>query len=185
MLDRRIVATVLIVISISGVGILAVLLNGPSPSPSQIPPPSSPPGNETEIVTAGNLTVWAEAQFSQDFMPAIPPEGPPFYSFISINITNNGEESVSDISAHRITIYYNNSLNALVTLNITTVNQFFAPISVSPGESTVIDFINLSNEIYSPTIDQGTGLYGRILFSWNGNQDTILTTVPTSLLFTY
>jgi hypothetical protein len=182
-LERKFLAVVLIVISISGVGILAVLLNGSSPS--QVPPPLSPPGNETEIVTAGQLSVWAEAEFSQDFMPAIPPEGPPFYSFIKINITNTGDTTVNDLMANRITIYYNNTLTPLVILNITTVAQYFAPLSISPGESMVIDFINLENEIYSPTLDEGTGFYGRILFTWDGGQETILTTTPSALMFTY
>ncbi|MFW9847578.1 MAG: hypothetical protein ACFFF4_00455 [Candidatus Thorarchaeota archaeon] len=183
MLDRRILAASLIIIAVSGVGIIAILLNGPSPS--QVPPPSSPPGNNIQIVTAGQLAVWAEAEFSQDFMPVVPPEGPPFHTFIKINITNNGDETVNGLMAHRITVYYNNTLNALVTLNITTVNQYFAPISISPGESTVIEFINLSNEIYSPTLDEGTGFYGRILFTWSGVQETILTTAPSALLFTF
>jgi hypothetical protein len=181
--DRRIIAAILIVISVSGVGILAVLLNGSSPS--QVPPPSSPPGNESEIVTAGQLVVWAEAEFSQDFMPAIPPEGPPFHSFIKINITNTGDTHIWDINAHRITIYYNGTLEPLVTLNITTVAQFLIPVNVGPGQSIVVDYINLSDEVYSPTIEEGTGLYGRVLFTWSGTLEAILTTAPSALYFTH
>lgn len=181
--DRKILAGFLIIVAISGTGIAAILLN--VSTPYQIPPPSTPPGNEIQITTAGQMDVWAEATYTQNYMPSVPPEGPPFYSFISINITNNGNVRVSGISAFRITIYYNDTLNPLVTLNLTSAVVYIQPINVGPGESIVVDFINIRNEIYSPTIDEGTGLYGRILFTWENGQEVILTTIPTALLFTY
>ena len=181
--NRKLLAGLLIVVAISGIGTLAILLNGSTSY--QIPPPSTPPGSDVQIISAGQMAVWAEASFSQDFMPAIPQEGPPFYSFVTINITNNGDVRVSCISAFRITIYYNDTLNPLVTLNLTSTVVYIQPINVGPGESIVVDFINIGAEIYSPTIEEGTGLYGRILFTWEDGQETILTTSPTALLFTY
>lgn len=179
MIDRRVLLASLLIISIVGVGIFAVLLNSNN---YQVPPPSNLPDGEIQIVTSGDLQLWAKAEYTQDFMPVIPPDGPPFYCFITINITNIGENTIDDLGASRVTIYYNSSFEALVTLNLTTAYNYFAPLSVRPGESIAVAFINYDS--FYPTIDEGTVLYSRVLFHWSGGE-SILTTAPSALLYTH
>ena len=47
----------------------------------------------------------------------------------------------------------------------------------------LIEFENNPSDIYSPTLDAGTLLYGRVLFGWSGTEETILTTAPAPLMF--
>ncbi|MDF1540956.1 MAG: hypothetical protein P1Q69_18820 [Candidatus Thorarchaeota archaeon] len=183
MIDKKAILTSILIVSIVGVGVVAVLLG--DPSIQQVPPPDTFPDNEIQIVSSGGLLIWAEAGYWQDFMPAVPPEGPPFYLVIKINITNIGDTTVTDLFAPRVTIYYNSTYQSLVTLNLTTVLRFFAPLSISPGESTVVEFTNDRSTIFSPSIEEGTVLYSQVLFSWEGGNEAILTTAPNDLLFTH
>ncbi len=183
MVDKKIIVSGILVVSIVGVGIIAVLLN--EPSLRQVPPPNTLPDDEIQIVSSGGLLIWAEAEYWQDFMPTIPPEGPPFYLVIRINITNIGDSIITDIFAPRVTIYYNSTFQSLVTFNLTTVLQYFAPLSISPGESTVIEFTNDRSTIFSPSIEEGSVLYSQVLFSWEGGNEAILTTTPNGLQFTH
>jgi hypothetical protein len=175
----------MLIISIIGVGVVAAYLSGLNPDLSQVPPPVTPPGDEQEIVVAGDLELWAEADFWQDFMPLVPPEGPPFYTLIRINITNTGSSALEHFDAPKVTVYFNDSFDVLVTLNLTLGIQTFVPIVVQPGESIIVEYINNRNEIFSPTVDEGKGLYARVLFQWGVGEETILTTVPSELEFTY
>lgn len=185
MMDKRIVSAVVIVCAISGVLFISILIQDPPQDPSQVPPPDSPPGQIPEIYKDGDVELGAEAEFSQDFMPAVPPEGPPFYVFIKINITNTGNSTITNLGASRATIYYNDSLDPLVTLNLTSAIQYFKEVEVRPGESIVMEFINDRSEIFSPTIDEGTVLFARVVFAWGNGFEQVLTTPPSALLYTH
>jgi hypothetical protein len=181
MLNKRIFSSVIIVCAISGVLIVSWLLR----DPLQVPPPDSPPSKDPEIFRDGEVELWAVASFSQDFMPAVPPEGPPFYAFIKINITNTGNSTITNLYASRATIYYNDTLDSLVTLNLTSAIQYFKEVEVRPGESIVMEFINDRSEIFSPTIEEGTVLLARVVFAWGNGFEQILTTPPNALLYTH
>ena len=154
MLDRRIVSAAVIFCAISGVLFISLYIQDLFQvlPPEQVPPPESAPGLEPIVYRDGDVELWAEAEFSQDFMPAIPPEGPPFYTFIKINITNHGNSTISNLGASRATVYYNDTLDPLVTLNLTSAIQYFKEVEIRPGESRVMEFINDRSEIFSPTI---------------------------------
>lgn len=181
MLDKRIVSVVVIICAISGVLFISWLIQ----DPIQVPPPELPPGQEPDVYRDGDVELWAEAEFSQDFMPAIPPEGPPFYVFIKINITNTGNSTISNLGASRATVYYNDTLDPLVTLNLTSAIQYFKEVEIRPGESIVMEFINDRSEIFSPTIEEGTVLFARVIFTWGEGHEQILTTPPKALMFTH
>ena len=185
MSNRKLTASVLLIVTITGVGIIAAYLGGLNPDLSHVPPPENLPGNETEIVIAGDLELWAEADFWQDFMPLVPPEGPPFHTVIRINITNTGTSALEHFNAPKVTVYFNDSFEVLVTLNLTLGIQTFAPIVVQPGESIIVPYIKNQNEVFSSIIDEGTGLYARVLFQWGVGEETILTTVPSERTYTY
>jgi hypothetical protein len=185
LINRKLTASVLLIITFIGVGSIAVYLGGLNPDLSDVPPPENPPGNEREVVFEGDLELWAEADFWQDFMPLVPPEGAPFYTVVFINITNTGTSTLENFNAPMMTVYFNDSTDVLVTLNLTLGIQTFVPIVVQPGESIMVEYINNRNEVFSPTIDEGTGLYARVLFQWGVGEEAILTTVPSELVFTF
>ncbi|MHA2374346.1 MAG: hypothetical protein ACXAEB_15175 [Candidatus Thorarchaeota archaeon] len=60
MIDRKLTASIMLIISIIGVGVVAAYLSGLNPDLSQVPPPVTPPGDEQEIVVAGDLELWAD-----------------------------------------------------------------------------------------------------------------------------
>ena len=115
MIDRKIAAIGIILVVVIGLGIVGVMLYSYS-----VPPPEEPPGEEPEIVIKDGLEAWAEAIYWQDFMPAIPEEGPPFYTIIWINVTNTGNTTITNFYAVRVTIYFYNTSQVLVTLDLTS-----------------------------------------------------------------
>ncbi len=177
MSNRRIVAAVIILVTVLGMGVYVSLSGIP-----QVPPPLSPPGENPDIIISNELELWAEAFYWQDFMPIVPEEGPPFFIRILVNVTNTGNTTVSDFDAIRTTIYFHNNSLPLVTLNLIIVGD---PIQISPGESIVLEFTNDRNSVFSPTIEEGAVLYSRILIRWAGGLEGILTTPPSALGYTH
>ena len=151
----------------------------------QVPPPSFPPGEDPDIIVSYDLEVWAEAMYWQDFMPIIGEEGPPFFIIIWVNITNTGNTTVSNFEAVRTTIYFHNNSMPLVTLNLILGGEWSEWPQIGPGENIIIKFTNNRNNIFSPTIDEDTVLYSRILVRWGNGIQIILTTPPSPVLFTH
>ncbi len=183
--DRRLIAATLVVIVLGGVGMLSYSLTALTPGSGHLPPPTTTPGPDPEVVTNGDVVLWADGYFWQDFMPAVPPEGPPFYAVVGINITNNGDTTITNIGVVKATIFLNDTGQPLVTLNMTTVNQYFAPITIAPGQSDYIEYINSRSEIFSPTLEEDIMLYARVLYVWGDGNQQILTTPPMALMYTY
>ena len=182
MADRRALAVMIMVVAT--VGITGVLFFYGSVDLLQVPPPNEPPTSDENVVTIGDVVLWAEAEYWQDFMPGDDPDNP-FYTLIRVNITNNGDSTIENLSALRVTIYYNGTVTPFVTLNLTQAMYTFVPIAVPPGESVIIEYTIDRSTVFSPIIDEGTGLYSQILFRWGNSQETILTTSPTELYFTF
>jgi len=101
MIDRKIIALVVMLIAVTGVGGLALLLG--NTDPNQVPPPNEPPTNQIDIVTSGDVVLWAESEYWQDFMPSDDPSHP-FYCVIQVNITNNGDSIIENLAAIRTTM---------------------------------------------------------------------------------
>ena len=183
--NRRIAAVVLVVSLFTTVGLFMGTLNLLSLEPLQVPPPASPPGVSSGTTTTGDLVILAEGTFWMDYMPSVPPEGAPFYSRIHLNITNTGDSTFTHLNAVRMTLYYNDTIDPLVTLNLTPTIMTFAPIELGPGDSIIMEFTNNRDEMYYPSIEEGTGLYARILFNYGDGGEAILTTSPSALLYTF
>ena len=150
-------------------------------NPAQVPPPLLPPGDDPDIIVSNNLRIWAEAIYDQDFMPVVPEEGPPFRMTIWVNITNTGNTTVSNFEAVRTTIYFQSNSMPLVTLELILVED---STQINPGESRILRFHNDYESIFSPTVEEGTVLYSRILIRWGENVEEILTTPPSALHYT-
>ncbi len=182
MADRRVLPVIMVIIAT--VGITGVMFFYGNVDLSQVPPPNEPPTSERNVVTYGDVVLWAEAEYWQDFMFGDDPDNP-FYTLIRVNITNNGDTTIENLDASRVTIYYNGTVTPFVTLNLTQYMWTFVPIVVPPGESVIIEYTNDRSTVFSPTVEEGTSLYSRILFRWGNDQEAILTTSPTELYFTF
>ena len=175
----------LVVFMLTGVGLFIGTLNMLPLGPLQVPPPASPPDENSGTTTSGDLVIGVEGEFWMDYMPSVPPEGAPFYSLIRLNITNTGDSIIIHLNAVRMTIYYNDTIEPLVTLNLVATIMTFAAIELGPEESIILEFTNNREEVYYPSIEEGTGFYARILFIYGGGEEVILTTSPSSLMYTY
>jgi len=48
-----------------------------------------------------------------------------------------------------------------------------------------MEFTNERGVVFSPDLEEGTGLYARVLVTWADGQQVILTTPPSPVHFTY
>lgn len=174
-------SVILVVGIIAGLTVAGLYMN--FSYPLQVPPPTHLPGTVPEIFTTGNLTAWAEADYMQNFMPSVPPEGPPFRVYVEVNVTNKGTSIISGFEIPRVTIYFNGTSNPLVTLALQVVSSELSEIG--PGESIIIQLTNDIDTIFSPTIEEGTSLYSRVLIGWGIGSTMILTTPPSALYYAY
>lgn len=174
-----------IMVAIIGLGSAVTVFSILNMGPPQVPPPETPPGNEQETVIDSGIQVWATAWYSQDFMPMVGPDGPPFGVHVRVNITNNGAAAVEGFDALRVTIYFNNTISPLITLNLSPAEEWEQCPPINPGESLVIRYRQSSERVFSPSIEQGTYLYSRVLIVWGDSVEHILTTCPSALFFTY
>jgi hypothetical protein len=175
-------------LSITLVAVLGLGLFGPElfmANQLQIPPPAEPPGEEPEITIAYGLEACAKAIYWQDFMPGFSEEGPPFYTIIWINVTNTGNTTVTNFHAVRATIYFYNNSQSLATLELESSIQYFVWPEIRPGKSADFEYTNVRDSIFSPTIEEGTLLYSRVLVRWENGNEMILTTPPSALLYTH
>ncbi|MFX0108407.1 MAG: hypothetical protein ACFE7R_09000 [Candidatus Hodarchaeota archaeon] len=128
----------------------------------------------------------ATAVFWQDFMPSIPEEGPPFYLVLRVNVTNMGNGTIFGLDMPRVTVYFNNTFTPLHSFHIDPgVACCDDENAVPPGETLILEFTNRREAIFSPDLDEGTGLYARAVFIWETDGEAILTTPPNALSFTY
>ncbi len=180
MTDKKPIAIGVILVIVIGLGVIGVLMYSNS-----IPPPTEPPGEVPEIVTKDGLEAWAEAIYLQDHMPEIPPEGPPFYTIIWLNVTNAGNTTITNFHAVRATIYYNDTSQELATLEVTSNIQYFVWPEIRPGENVVFEFTNVRDSIFSPAIEEGAAFYSRVLATWESGAEMLLTTPPSELSYTH
>ncbi|UCH03378.1 MAG: hypothetical protein JSW05_07200, partial [Candidatus Thorarchaeota archaeon] len=149
-----------------------------------VPPPDEPPSEVVDNITAGTLELAASAFFWQDFMPAVPPDGPPFYLVIRVNVTNHGNVTVFSLDVPRVSVYFRN-LTLLHTFEIEPgVSCCSDEFSVAPGHTEIFEFTNKRESIFSPEVAEDTELFARILLTWDSDSQAIITTAPVPLLYT-
>ena len=178
---RAFVSVILVVGIIAGLTVAGLYMN--LSYPLQVPPPTHLPGTDPEIFMIGNLTAWAEAEYWQDFMPSIPTEGPPFLLVLDVNVTNTGTSTITGFEIPRLTIYFDGTRTPFATLTLQVVSPELSEIG--PGESFVIQLTNDRDTIFSPSIEEGTALYSRVLLEWKIGNTMILTTPPSALYYTH
>jgi len=150
-----------------------------------VPPPDEPPSEVVGNITVDDLDLAASAFFWQDFMPSIPPEGPPFYLVIRVNVTNNGNVTVFGLDVSRVSVYFNN-LTLLHTFDIEPgVSCCSDEFSVAPGHTEIFEFTNNRESIFSPEVAEDTEMFARILLAWDSDGQAIITTASVPLLYTH
>ena len=173
--------SVLIGASATALILIGPLFGGLEP----VPPPDEPPSYVGGNITSGNLELVASAFFWQDFMPSIPPEGPPFYLVIRVNVTNNGNSAVFGLDVSRVSVYFNN-LSLLYTFEIEpAVSCCSDEFSVAPGHTEIFEFTNNRETVFSPEVAEDTELFAQVLLIWDSNGQAILTTPLVPLLYTH
>ncbi|MHA2064967.1 MAG: hypothetical protein ACXABY_11390 [Candidatus Thorarchaeota archaeon] len=177
---RGIIALAIILVMIVA-GSLAFLSDFTPP----VAPPDEPPSGAVEPVIVDDLQISATAYFWQDFMPAVPPEGPPFYLVIRVNATNLGNTTVFGLDVFTVTVYFGDSLNILHTFKIEPgLSCCFDEFSVAPNNTELFEFTNDRETIFSPEIEEGTSLYAQVQLVWDTGQ-AVLTTPPALLGLTH
>lgn len=149
----------------------------------QVPPPDEPPTDVIPPIQADNMVFEANAIFWQNFMPIIPPEGPPFYLVLEITIKNLGSIPITGLTAVRTTVYFAATTRALHTFQLEPLDS--VNNSIQPGEIRKLEFTNDRSTAFSPDLDEGTKLYARILVRWEIEQAVILTSPLAPVEFTY
>ncbi|MFW9976177.1 MAG: hypothetical protein ACFFDQ_12975 [Candidatus Thorarchaeota archaeon] len=180
MTDRRVLGIIVFVVGIVlGLSVARLYIN----LSFQVPPPSHLPRADPEIIVTDELTAWARATYQQDFMPIIRPEGPPFFISVTVSVTNTGNSTISSFEVPRVTIYFNGTRIPLVTLNLRVVEP--DTFEIGPNETIVVKLANNRETIFSPTIEEGTALYSRVLTRWGDGSEMILTTPPSRVCYTF
>ncbi len=149
----------------------------------QVPPPEEPPTDVVAPIQVDNVVFEANAIFWQNFMPIIPPEGPPFYLVLEITVKNWGNVPLTGLTAVRTTIYFADTTRALHTFQLEPLDS--VNNSIKPGEIKNLEFTNDRSTIFSPDLEEGTKLYARIQVCWGSEQAVILTTPLAPVEFTY
>lgn len=134
-----------------------------------VPPSDNPPENTTtyETITLGSLILNATGTISG----MIPHTGPiTFYMNLMINVTNNGTEDVEDFHATKMSLYYQSS-----ELFYTFSFSSDANATIPAGETVTLNYLNQETHL-DTSFSITSGVYARILVSFNINQQCILTT---------
>ncbi|MFW9861470.1 MAG: hypothetical protein ACFFEX_07290 [Candidatus Thorarchaeota archaeon] len=177
----RVVYAFIVVLVVLVAGSIVILSNFTLP----VAPPDEPPSQGVEPVIVDDFELTATAYFWQDFMPEIPPEGPPFYLVIRLNATNHANTTVFGLNVRAVTVYFGGSRNVLHTFKIQPgLTCCFDEFTVSSNSSQLIQFTNDRETIYSPDLEEGIDLYARIHVVWD-NGEALITTPPGPLGFTY
>lgn len=142
---------------------------GPPTLLEPVPPSEDPPENSTDIetITVESLTLNATGYISG----MIPHSGPiTFHVYLTINITNNGIENVTDFHAIKMSLYYPSS-GLFYTFSFSSASNF----TILAGESLTLILAN-KETLLDTSFSIGSFVYARVLVSFDTNQECILTT---------
>ncbi len=150
----------------------------------EIPPAERFPQEKDSVFVINDIKFKISPYFWQDFMPLVPPEGPPFYLNFKIEVQNLAGRPMRDFSAIIATLYYFDTQNLFHSFKLIPTASTQPEETILPQEKRTLIYTNDRNEIFSPRIEQGTKLYARIAVRWDGEQH-LLTSPPASVAYTY
>lgn len=150
----------------------------------EVPPPERFPQEKDSIMVIDDVKFTISSYFWQDFMPAIPPQGPPFFISFGIKVKNLTGRPLRGLAASHSTLYYFDTQRVFRSFRLIPGADTKAEQTILPGEEKALTYTNDRSEIFSPEIEQGTRLYGRIMVRWNG-RTCLLTSPPAGVSYTY
>lgn len=150
----------------------------------KVPSPEKLPQEKDSVVVIDDLKFTISSYFWQDFMPMIPPKGPPFYLNFKIEIKNNSRRPIKGFTALTTTLYYLETQKIFHGFGLIPAADTKPEETILPQERKTLIFTNDREEIFSPQIERGTKLYGRIMVKWNGKK-YLLTSPPAGVTYTY
>lgn len=156
----------------------------PENNVAQVPPPLTFPQEKDSVMVIDDVKFTISSYLWQDFMPMIPPDGPPFYLNLEIEIQNNSGKEIRDFSALMITLYYPDTQTIFHDFKLIPAANTKPEEIILPQERRTLSYTNEREEIFSPQIEKGIKLYGRIMVKWNG-KEYLLTSPPQEVIFTY
>lgn len=156
----------------------------PQRNPVQVPPPERFPQEGDSVSVIDDVKFTISPYFWQDFMPTIPPGGPPFFLCLEIKVKNYTGKPLRGFTAWMTTLYYFGTQEVFHTFQLIPGAETQSEETLLPQEEKTLTYTNDRKSTFSPQIEQGTKLYGRIMVRWNG-KIYLLTSPPASVAYTY
>ena len=150
----------------------------------KVPPPERFPQEKDSIMVIDDVKLTISPYFWQDFMPAVPPQGPPFFVSFEIEVKNCTGEPLIGFAALVTTLYYSDTQRAFRSFRLTPVADTKTEQTILPGQEKRLAYTNDRTQIFSPEIEQGTKLYARIMARWDA-EIHLLTSPPAGVGRTY
>ena len=150
----------------------------------EVPPPEKLPQEKDSVIVIDHVKLTISSYFWQDFMPIIPPKGPPFYLNLAIEIENNSTRPIQGFTVLMTTLYYLDTQKIFHGFRLIPAGNTQPEETILPQERKTLIYTNDREEIFSPQIERGAKLYGRIMVKWNGER-YLLTSPPAGVAYTY
>jgi hypothetical protein len=150
----------------------------------EIPPAERSPQEKDSVFVIDDIKFKISVYFWQDFMPRVPPGGPPFYLNFKIYVHNLTERPIRGFSAPVATLYYSETQSLFHSFRLIPVATTQPEETILPQEKKRLIYTNDREEIFSPQVEQGTKLYARIMVMWNGKKH-LLTSPPAGVAYTF
>lgn len=150
----------------------------------EVPPRERFPQEGDSVVVIDDVKLTITPYFWQDFMPRIPPGGPPFLLCFEIQIKNCTGKPLRGFTAWMTTLYYSDTQKVFRTFQLIPGAKTQAEETLLPREEKTLAYTNDRKSTFSPQIEQGTKFYARILVKWNG-KIYLSSSPPAGVIFTY
>jgi len=150
----------------------------------EVPPSERLPQERDSVMVIHDLKFSISSYFWQDFMPMIPPEGPPFYLHFRIEVKNNSGRPIKGLTALAATLYYLETQKIFHSFRLIPTANTQPAETILPKEGKTLIYTNDREEIFSPQTEQGTKFYGRIMVRWSGKTH-LLTSPPAGVGYTF
>ena len=122
--------------------------------------------------------------FWQNFMPMVPPAGPPFYLNFKIEVQNLTGRPITSFSALFTSLYYVDTQKLFHSFRLMPTANTQPEETILPQEKKTLIYTNDREEVFSPQVEQGTKLYARIMATWDGKKH-VLTSPPVNVVYAY
>lgn len=150
----------------------------------EIPPAERFPQEKDSVFAINGIRFKISPYFWQDFMPMVPPGGPPFYLNFKIEIQNLTGKPMRSFSAFVTTLYYVDTQKLFQSFRLIPAANTQPEETILPQEKKILIYTNDRKEVFSPHIEKGTKLYARIMVMWDGKKH-LLISPPVSVVYTY